>query len=264
LNLFNYKDEPPSKRLLKQHFIDANRGAFPQDTLNCVAHLILVIESPDEMMSVALEFIVKKLEACRADIGFVRPQDSIYRPAFIYYNASSSPLNCTGTVYSNQDRVFQKTWHQRLPVACDNVTSSPLLLDSRKKFESIQSKSILFQRLVWDRSPLGMACIDFTHEPHFWTQTEIEFVAEFCETFLGPLLGISHFWHDPKKYQLIKKPTESELIAIKLAAKGMSYKQIANELGKSVRTIENQLRNARDTLNAANQAELITKCAIWL
>jgi len=58
--LFNYKDEPPSKRLLKQHFIDANRDAFPQDTLNCVAHLILVIESPDEMMSVALEFIVKK------------------------------------------------------------------------------------------------------------------------------------------------------------------------------------------------------------
>jgi DNA-binding CsgD family transcriptional regulator len=144
------------------------------------------------------------------------------------------------------------------------VHSNPLLYDSRKKFESIQSKSILFQRLVWDKNPVGMACIDFTHEHHVWTTSEIEFMGVFCETFLGPLLGISHFWHDPKKYQLIKKPTQSELMAIKLAAKGMSYKQIANELGKSVRTIENQLRSARDTLNAANQAELITKCEIWL
>lgn len=264
MNLFNYKNEPPSKRVLKQHFIDANKGVFPQDTLNCVAHLILSIESPDEMMSVALAFIVKKFEACRADIGFVRPQDSIYKPASIYFNASTDPLDCTGTVYSNQDRVFQKTWHQRLPVTCDNVHSNPLLYDSRKKFESIQSKSILFQRLVWDKNPVGMACIDFTHEHHVWTPSEIEFMGVFCETFLGPLLGISHFWHDPKKYQLIKKPTQSELMAIKLAAKGMSYKQIANELGKSVRTIENQLRSARDTLNAANQAELITKCEIWL
>jgi DNA-binding CsgD family transcriptional regulator len=264
LNLFNYKDEPPSKRVLKQHFIDANKEAFPQDTLNCVAHLILTVEDPDEMMTIALEFIVKKLEACRADIGFARPQDHIYKPASIYYSLSSDPPNYTGTVFSNQDKVFQKTWHQRLPVACDNVQSNPLLYDSRKKFESIQSKSILFQRLVWDKNPVGMACIDFTHEHHIWTPTEINFMAVFCEVFLGPLLGISHYWHDPEKYRLIKKPTQSELMAIKLAAKGMSYKQIADELGKSVRTIENQLRNARDTLNASNQAELITKCEMWL
>lgn len=264
MNLFNYKDEPPSKRLLKQHFIDANRGVFPQDTLNCVAHMILAIETPIEMMEIALEFIVKKLQACRADIGFVRPQDSIYRPALIYYNVNSDPPNYTGTVFSNQDKVFQKTWRQRLPVACDNVPSNTLLYDSRKKFESIQSKSILFQRLILDKNPVGLACIDFTHEYHVWTPTEISFMGAFCETFLGPLLGISNYWHDPKKHQLIKRPTQSELMAIKLAAKGMSYKQIADELGKSIRTIENQLRNARETLNASNQAELITKCEIWL
>lgn len=262
--LFNYKDEPPSKRILKQHFIDANKGVFPQDTLNCVAHLVLAIENPDEMMTVALEFIVNKLDACRADIGFVRPQDRFYKPASVYYSKMSDPPDCTGTVFSNQHNVFQKTWHQRLPVVCDNVESNPLLHDSRKKFQTIQSKSILFQRLFWDKTPVGMTCIDFTHETHIWTPTEIQFMSVFCETFLGPLLGISHYWHDPEKYQSIKKPTQSELMAIRLAAKGLSYKQIADELDKSIRTIENQLRSARFTLNAANQAELITKCEIWL
>lgn len=264
MNLFDYKSEPPSKRTLKQYFIDANKSAFPQDTLNCVAHLILDIENPVEMMNIALEFVVKKLDACRADIGFVRPQDSVYKPSSIYYNSMSDPPNCTGTVFSNQHNVFQKTWHQRLAVVCDNVESNPLLYDSRKNFEAIQSKSILFQRLIWDKIPIGMTCIDFTHEHHVWTPTEIEFMGVFCETFLGPLLGISHYWHNPEKYQSIKKPTQSELMAIRLAAKGLSYKQIADELGKSVRTIENQLRNARFTLNAANQAELMMKCEIWL
>ena len=255
---------PSSKRVLKQHFLDANKGLFPQDTLNCVAHLILAIEDPDEMMSIALEFVVKKLEACRADIGFLKPQDPLYKPASIYYNVSSEPSNYTGTVFSNQHNVFQKTWRQRLPVTCDNVGLNPLLEDSRKKFESIDSKSILFQRLVWDKKLIGLACIDFTHDYHLWSPSEINFMASFCENFLGPLLGISLYWNNPERYQLIKRPTEAEMMAIKLAAKGLSYKQIANELGKSVRTIENQLRNARGTLNAANQAELITKCEIWL
>lgn len=144
MNLFNYKDEPPSKRVLKQHFIDANREVFPQDTLNCVAHLILTVEDPDEMMTIALEFIVKKLEACRADIGFARPQDHIYKPASIYYSLSSDPPNCTGTVFSNQDKVFQKTWHQRLPVACDNVKSNPLLYDSRKNLNPYKVSQFCF------------------------------------------------------------------------------------------------------------------------
>lgn len=261
---FNYTNEPPSKRALKQHFLDAHKGQVPQDMLNCVAHLILAVEDPDEIMSIALEFMVDKLAACRADMGLLGPRDRTYKPSSIYYNATMAPLDCEGTVYSNQYQVFQRTWHQRSPVVCDNVHLNPMLNDSRKKFESIQSKSILFQRLIWDNKPVGMTCIDFTHEHHIWTTSEINFIGMFCEQFLAPLLGISHYWHAPKRSQIIKRPTNSELMAIKLAAKGMSYKQIANELGKSIRTIENQLRNARDTLDATNQAELITKCEIWL
>ncbi len=260
----NFIKEPPSKRLLKQHFLDANKGGVPPDILNCVAHLILVIEDPDEVMSTALEFMVAKLSACRADIGILNPKDSTYKPSSIHYNVGTAPALCDGTAYSNQSQVFKKTWQQSSPVVCDNVHLSPILCDSRKKFESIQSKSILFQRLIWNNKPVGMTCIDFTHEYHVWTTSETNFISMFCDQFLAPLLGISHYWHNPKKSHIIKKPTNAELLAIKLAAKGMSYKQIANELDKSIRTIENQLRSARDTLNASNQAELIIKCEIWL
>ncbi len=260
----NFIKEPPSKRILKQHFLDASKGQIPQDMINCVAHLILVIEDPDEVMATALAFMVAKLRACRADVGILNPKDSTYKPTSIHYNTNTAPVVCDGTSYSNQSQVFQKTWRTHTPIVCDNVHSSPILSDSRKQFESIQSKSILFQRLIWNNQPVGMTCIDFTHEYHIWTSLETEFICLFCNQFLAPLLRISHYWHNPQKSQVLRKPSNAELLAIKLAAKGMSYKQIANELNKSVRTIENQLRSARDSLDAANQAELITKCEIWL
>ena len=56
----------------------------------------------------------------------------------------------------------------------------------------------------------------------------------------------------------------AELDAIRLAARGLSYKQIAKQLGKSVRTIEHQLRHARQRMDASNQADLIMKCSAWL
>ncbi len=262
--MLSYTQDPPSKRALKQHFLDDQKGAFPPDTLNCVAHLILAIENPEEIMDIALEYLVTKLSASRADMGLLKPEDRFYKPSSIFYDKRTDPPQYAGVAFPNQVKVFQKTWRQRSPVICDNVNTNPLLFDSRKKFQAIQSESILFQRLSWNKTPVGMTCIDFTYEPHVWTPEEISFVESFSEIFLGPLLGISQYWHDSDKFHLIKKPTQSEMMAIKLAAKGYSYKQIANELGKSIRTVENQLRNARYTLDAANQAELISKCQIWL
>lgn len=262
--MLKYMNEPPSKKAMKEYFIDANRERFSPDTLNCVAHLILSIEIPDEVMNIALDFLVGKFSASRANGGFVAPQDRVYNPASIRCSNDLRQGDFGGVVFSNQLKVFKKTWKQSAAVVCEDIHSSPLLADSRKKFEGIQSQSILMQRLTLEGHPVGIACVDFTHKPHAWTAVEISFMESFCEVFLGPLAGISRYWHDPKKYQTVKKPTHSELAAIRLAAKGNSYKQIASELGKSVRTIENQLRNARDTLDAANQAELISKCEMWL
>ena len=65
-------------------------------------------------------------------------------------------------------------------------------------------------------------------------------------------------------HHMFQKPSESELEAIRLVSKGMSSKQVAEKLEKSVRTIENQLRHARKRLNARNLAELINKCEPWI
>jgi len=262
--MLNFKEEPPSTKALKQYFIDGNYQSHPGDMLDCVAHMIIAIENPKETVRVALSYMGNHLSACRADAGFAAPTDTEYTPLSEYCNQQTKPPSVASLVLSNQHEVMQRVWRSRTPVKYENVASNPMLNEVRETLQSIKSKSMLMQRLVWDKDPIGISCVDHTLKEHEWENDEVEFMQRFCTHFFAPLAGISNYWHNPTMHQMFKKPSNSELDAIRLAAEGYSYKQIAEELSKSVRTIENQLRNARHRLNAANQAELIKKCEPWL
>ncbi len=159
---------------------------------------------------------------------------------------------------------MQKIWQTSSPMAINNVSSHDELKELKDVFLNAGCKSMLLQRLLWEEKLIGIACIDYTLKPHVWSEHEINFMQTFCSKFLGPLAGISNYWFNPKLHSMFSKPTESELIAIRLAAKGLTYKQIADQLNKSTRTIENQFRNARNRLNARNQIDLVKKCEHWL
>lgn len=261
-------ESPPTRKRLKEIFLDRyQRQQHPPEMLNCVAHMILAIDQPDEMVMVALEYMSRRLGTCRGDLGFPSPRDAIYAPVVVHYNDSTDPLRCDDATYRNHSMVFRQAWGQPGPVVCDDVASHPLLADSRDEFLAIESRSILFQRLSFAHRTVGIMCLDYTHDAHAWTDADKGFVREFTTVFLGPLAGISHHWHG-KTGALAdgpsRRPSQAELEAIRLAAQGLSCDEIGEVLGKSGRTIENQLRNARIGLQAANRAELIRKCEVWL
>ncbi len=260
----NFKQEPPSTKALKQHFIDGNYQTITDSMLDCVAHMILVIENPTETVRIALSYLGSHLDTCRADAGFAVPTDREYTPLAEYCSEDSKPPSVADFVISNQHEVMQRVWRSRIPVKYEYIATNPQLIEVRDILDAINSKSMMLQRLVWDKDPIGITCVDHTLKEHEWDDTEVNFMHQFCTKFFAPLAGISNYWHNPTMHQMFKKPSESELNAIRLAAEGLSYKKIAEELNKSVRTIENQLRNARSRLNATNQAELIKKCEPWL
>jgi hypothetical protein len=259
-----FKEEPPSTKALKQHFIDGNYNCATSSMLDCAAHMILAIENPTETVRIALSYMGGFLSTCRADAGFALPTDREYTPLAEYCSANTHPPSIANFVISNQHEVMQRVWRSRTPVKYEFVSTNPQLDDIRNIFDAFRCKSMMLQRLIWDKEPIGISCVDHTLKEHEWSDAEMAFMHQFCTQFFAPLAGISNYWHNPTMHQMFKKPSESELNAIRLAAEGMSYKKIADELNKSVRTIENQFRNARLRLNASNQAELIKKCGPWL
>ena len=259
-----YREELPSIRELKTFFIDNNEVNTPAEMLDCVARMIISIENPKDTVRIALEFMGRSLNVCRADAGFATPTDINYSPLSEYNNFTSDAPSLESFVMSNQHSCLQKVWQENLPVKYEDIENNPELEGVREPLIEINCKSMMMQRLVWDGEPIGISCVDHSTRNHHWTEFEVNFMHHFCTRFFAPLAGISNYWHNPTMHQMFKKPSKSELDAIRLAAKGMSYKQIADELGKSVRTIDNQLREARRRLNVTNQVELIRKCAPWL
>ncbi len=262
INLF--ENEPPSTKALKQHFVDANISSTSRESIDCAAHMILVIESPKETVHVALAHMVNRLKVCRADAGFATPDSENYTPIAEYCSEDTNPPSIVGCVLANQHETMQRVWNSASPVKYEDVENNPQLALIKKKLLSLNCKSMLMQRLVWNEKLIGISCVDHTTNNHFWNQTEIEFMHRFCTKFLAPLAAISNYWHNPKLHHMFQRPSESELEAIRLVSKGMSSKQIAEKLNKSARTIENQLRHARKRLNARNLAELINKCEPWI
>ena len=259
-----YRDEQPSIKDLKSSFIDRYEDSTSADILDCVARMIISIENPKDTVRIALEFMGRTLDVCRADAGFATPTDIIYTPLSEFNNQKSNAPTLENFAISNQHPSMQKVWQDNQPVKYEDIENNLELDGVREPLVQIQCKSMLMQRLVWDSEPIGISCVDHSTYNHVWSESEVNFMHNFCTRFFAPLAGISNYWHNPSLHQMFKKPSKSELEAIKLAAMGMSYKQIADKLGKSVRTIDNQLRDARKRLNVSNQVELIRKCAPWL
>lgn len=259
-----FREQLPSIHNLRDQFIEKNLSTCDHNMINCVAHMILVIDNPKELVRVGLEYIVNELSVCRADAGFAKPFHLHYTPIAESINSNSSPPSIIGLVIPNQHKVMQKIWNSSEPVKYESVESNVELEDLKNSFMQANCKSMLMQRLSWDDELIGISCIDHTVENHKWSTLEIKFMETFCLKFLGPLAGISNHWYNPKLHCMFTRPTESELNAIRLAAEGFTYKEIASKLNKSVRTIENQFRNARKRLSAKNQMELLKKCDPWL
>ena len=259
-----YRNELPTIKELKSFFIDNNEDSTSADMLDCVARMIISIESPKDTVRIALEYMGRSLNVCRADAGFATPTDISYSPLSEYNSITSNAPTLEEFTISNQHHSMQKVWQSNHPVKYEDIENNDELNGVKEPLLKVECKSMLMQRLVWDSEPIGISCVDHSKHNHIWSENEIKFMHHFCTNFFAPLAGISNYWHNPTLHQMFKKPSKSELDAIRLAAKGMSYKQIADELGKSVRTIDNQLRDARRRLNASNQIELIKKCAPWL
>ncbi len=232
--------------------------------LNCAAHMIICIENPKQLVEVGLEFLVKELCVSRADAGFATPSNKHYTPITEFRNSQINPPSITGLILPNQHPAMKAVWQSSTCVAINDVSKDPNLGDLRNIFLGADCKSMLLHKLSWGQQPIGIACIDYTNLTHIWNTDEVDYMHKFCSNFLGPLAGTSNYWFNPKLHSMFSKPTQSELVAIRLAAQGMSYKQIAEQLNKSTRTIENQFRNARNRLNARNQIELVKKCEHWL
>ncbi|MEO0973786.1 MAG: LuxR C-terminal-related transcriptional regulator [Pseudomonadota bacterium] len=254
--------DPWDARALRGHFLDRHVGRLPARILDAVAHMLLQIDRTEQVLQVGVRLLSDTIGAGRVDAGFGSADAPAYAARVDHLRDAAERPSMVDRPLPNQHRVLQRVWYSPQPVVYDDVPNNAEVASLRQAFAAVHAKAMLAQRLATEeQGAFGLVCVDELDYGRHWQPREQETLHTFCDVFFAPILTLSRKLTAPAA---LTKPTPAELSAIRLAAKGMSYKQIAFELGKSVRTVETQLRNARHKVGAGNQTELVRVCEPWL
>jgi DNA-binding CsgD family transcriptional regulator len=255
-------DSVPALHILRRRFLDERRYHTPGPLLDCVAHMLLYLDQPDTLLEVALSYLVRTLAACRGDAGIGTPYVPLYTPIAVYLDPRREAPTMLGVSVPSRHPVIQLVWHTSGPVRFEQVEQNPVIGTLREAFINLRSRSMVARRLESQSALLGLICIDHTEESHEWQAGELALIEDFCQEFLAPLLDYSlRLSHRSPLVKEMSTLTPAELEVVRLATEGLSYGEIATALNKSVRTVDNQLRSAREKLGARNQVDLVRLAA---
>lgn len=241
---------------LKVTLLDQKRGAAPASMLDCAAHMLFCFDEPEGMYSAALRFMLERFRASRVDFGFGSPDMPVYIPSAVELVPDLSIPPFEGA-FPNQIWPVQQVWQSRGPVY-QSLESCPGI---DKYWAGLGSKSKIARRLEVEDQVFGLICIDDTDAVRGWDAADLSYFDQFITEFFSPIIRAQVRLEKPS---ILAQLSMAEISVVRLAACGLTYKEVARRLGKSPNTVDNQLRNARAKLKVRNQVELAQACLKWL
>jgi DNA-binding CsgD family transcriptional regulator len=241
---------------LKVTLLNQKRGLVPASMLDCAAHMLLYFDESEAMYRVALRFLLERFGASRVDFGFGSPERLVYIPNAVELVPDLYVPQFEET-FPNRIWPVQQVWQSPGPVY-QSLESSPGI---DKYWVGIGSKSKLARRLEVEAQLFGLICIDDTDAVRKWDAADINYFDQFITELFSPIVRAQVRLEKPS---ILAQLSTAEISVVRLAACGLTYKEVARRLGKSPNTVDNQLRSARAKLKVRNQVELAQACLKWL
>lgn len=243
---------------LRRDLIDGQQADAPPSMLDCGAHMLLFLDQPVMVQRIALRHLRYRLRAARTDIGLGSPDEEFHKVGTVEIDGDAGQVE--NHVVPNRHPAVQVVWRSKEPVYLD-IARDPIIGSLRAKTLERGTRSKLACRLEHRNRIFGMVCVDASEEHRDWDRSERQYLEEFTRRFLSPILSTSLA---PQVDGVCSLLTTTEISVARLVAAGMSYKEVAKQLGKSPNTVDNQLRKIRSKLQVTNRVELANACAAWL
>jgi DNA-binding CsgD family transcriptional regulator len=249
-----------SPQQLKRLLLDPQLGQAPAAMLDCGAHMILLAADFDRMAEPALAYLCRTLMATRCDTGLGAPGDAWFISSSQQVSPGAEVIDVVGLPLPNGHWVPQTSWASPRPTAFE-LSTDPRCADLLRVPALAESRRILVRRLEYAQRAVGQLCADQVLDLHPWRDGDLTCMESLASGFLSPL---AYLHGRSRMVPRRVRPTAAELRVIALVAEGLSYKQVAARLGRSVRTVSNQLTSARERLGVHNERQLVRACRAWL
>ena len=231
------------------------------------AQFLLYLDNPQACWRLLVQWLRDTLDADRVDAGFggyigADGQVCDYVVAAEVQRESLPQPSVLGLHFSAAEPGLRAVWGGPgiAPIA-DVAQESSFTQDLRDALLLAGTASKLAIALRDGHHPVGMICADWQRCAPRWKHEVCNELPQLASTALGPLLGVAAALAQRERAAAapvdLAALTPAELKVARLAAGGLSYKEIARQLGRSLSTIDHQLRSIREKLGARSTARLV-------
>lgn len=259
-----------SQRQLRCQLLDRQSAISWRPSRELAAQLLLRLDDPKDCLQHSTEWIREAFDVERVDGGYGNPSALTYAPASAEARSRDIDVpSLRGVHISNHDPAVVRLWMSPRPIVISEIAQEKLLRsDLREALLAVGTYSKIAVALQHQGHRFGLLCIDHVEKHRDWSSEQYACFDSLSREVLGPILlasaRMASSADDPAPNTneasfdtLVQRLTPAEKRVARLAAVGMSYKEIARAVNRSFSTVDHQLRSIRHKLDATSNARLI-------
>lgn len=260
-----------TQRRLRGSLLDDRRALPWRPAREFAAQMLLYVEDPLQCWRVGLECLRELLDADRVDGGFAEPGQALYAPLAESLRPGGAVPSVVGFAMDARDPSLAAVWAAEGVVVFGDIASDARFgPQMRAQLGTIGTRTKLAVSLHDGARSLGLLCADWIEPRTAWRSEAFAQLPLLARAVLTPVLTAARSLNDARDAATAPDPaalaglTPAELKVARMAATGMSYKEIARELKRSFSTVDHQLRSARDKLGVSSTARLAGALSVHL
>lgn len=257
-----------AQRELRRSMLDIPGAIRWRPARDLAAHMLLRLDAPDDCWRVAATWLREAFDADRVEGGFGRPDAASFRSQAEALRGDRDVPSGIGITMNTADWGLHTVWKAPGVVVLRDVEMErSLSLAMRAELRRMGTRVKMAAPIKDRAGPVGLMCVDWMDACEPAGDERRARFEEIAAVVLGPVMSTSlriagdtraasRPTHDetPEPFDSL---TAAERVVARLAGDGLSYKEIARQLDRSLSTIDHQLRSARSKLGVHSTARLV-------
>lgn len=270
-----------AQRRLRRALLDESKVRH-KPARDLAAHMLLHLDDVKACWDLATDWLRAELDCQRVDTGFGRADALEYFPGFSEAkNPSYDVPSFGGFAVDNRDPIMQAMWSGSRPVIFADIKQDRRVTPKlRRRMSGAKTKSKIGAALRTQNGSYGLICADWTEHLVPCSSAVLDCFEQTVSDVLSPIIAVARdvceqeitkpavdhdaasvFHYGRKGSGALDALTTSEIEVARLVAQGLSYKEIARIRGRSLSTIDHQLRSIRSKMGVSSTSNLISMLA---
>ncbi|HUG25424.1 response regulator transcription factor [Piscinibacter sp.] len=261
-----------TQRMLRRRLFEGESAIRWRPARELAAQLLLYVDDPRMCWQLAAEWVRATLDADRADGGFggfITPAGASI--GYVVMAESQRPSMALppvlGRCFDPTEPSIREVWRNACLTPVTDVSQQRTMsLSARRMLLALGTASKLALPVSDGERPVGLLCADWNRQAPRWHADPCNEMTVFARDTLGPVLGASMKLAREQRdlatevrdqIESADALTAAEARVARLVAQGLSYKEVARELGRSLSTVDHQLRSIRQKLGVRSTSRLV-------